>query len=281
MRALLLTLLFLLKITFTSANTNVKTISFNLRLDVPSDGINQWSNRKEAWINFVKGENPDFICIQEALLHQVLYIDSMLTDFTYIGVGRDDGKNAGEFMAIFYKESTWALEKENTFWLSDTPNTCTKGWDAMCFRVCTWGIFNHKTTGFKFVVNNTHLDHKGEIARSKSIDLLIEHIQKLNPEVPTILVGDFNFKPDDMLYVKITSHLLDSKWLADLILETYEGTFNGFDLVDYRPPYKDRIDYVFCNKKYNVLEYKVPVSLTNEGYHISDHFPVIVTLSFD
>lgn len=258
-----------------------KVITFNIRLDTDGDKMDQWKYRKASMVDYLISEDADFIGVQEALYHQVAYLDSMLTGYKYIGVGRDDGKKGGEFMALFYKTKTWSIESKNTFWLSETPSQCSKGWDAMCFRVCTWGKFTNKKTGKKIIINNTHLDHKGTIARAKSVDLLISHVKGFKDKCPVLLIGDFNFSPDDSLFATLNRKLLDSKLLAESVLESNPGTFNGFDSGEYGPPYKDRIDYVFFREEKKVLEYKVPIILTGGGGHISDHFPVIVTFELD
>lgn len=262
-------------------SSTAKVITFNIRLDTENDKSDQWNYRKAAMVDYLILQDADFIGIQEALYHQVKYLDSMLTGYKYIGVGRDDGKKGGEFMALFYKTKSWSVESKNTFWLSETPSKCSKGWDAMCFRVCTWGKFSNKKTGKKIIINNTHLDHKGTVARAKSVDLLISHVNGFKEKCPALLIGDFNFTPDDSLYTVISSNLLDAKKLAKSISESNPGTFNGFDGGQYGPPYNHRIDYVFFREEKNVLAYEVPIILTGAGGHLSDHFPVIVTFELE
>ena len=259
----------------------VKVMTINIRLETASDAENQWKYRKEKMVEFLILESADFICVQEAMYNQVQYLDSALADYQYIGVGRDDGKKGGEFMALFYKVNKWSIENENTFWLSDTPDQCSRGWDAMCHRVCTWGTFISRSSGKKVIISNTHLDHKGEIARSKSVELLINHLSKIDQSILSILAGDFNLSPKDVLYQKLTQKLIDTKMLAENINETYEGTFNGFDKGEYKPSYNYRIDFVFLNKERKVLDYRVPIVYTEKGLHITDHFPVMVNIEMD
>ncbi|MDO5749450.1 MAG: endonuclease/exonuclease/phosphatase family protein, partial [Planctomycetia bacterium] len=139
-------------------------MSFNVRLATQADGDNYWENRKETLLEVVKESDPLLLGVQEALLPQKKYLDENLKGYRSIGVGREDGKETGEIMAIFYKEDALELLDSGTFWLSETPEKPSKGWDAACFRTATWGKFKCKKTGKEFVYCNTHLDHVGTAA---------------------------------------------------------------------------------------------------------------------
>lgn len=261
--------------------STLRVMTYNIRLDVESDGPDAWIHRKEALASLIQAEQADFIGVQEALYHQVHYLDSVLNQYQYIGVGRDDGKKEGEFMALFYKTNDWKVSNANTFWLSPTPDSCSMGWDAACKRVCTWGNFTNLHTGKEITIYNTHLDHMGQQARAGSIDLLLSRISSQPKGRPLVLMGDFNMTPSGPWYEHTSASLKDARVMADLVLESFSGTFNGFEKGEYRAPFNQRIDYVFCRNIDGVTEYKVPVPLTENGRHVSDHFPLIVTLVVD
>lgn len=259
------------------ANVNaqeVKVLSYNIRLDVASDGENRWDNRKEMLTAQVIRLSPDFMGVQEALPQQMDYLDTNLKDYDYIGVGRDDGKREGEFSAIFYNKAKYKPIEQSTFWLSDTPDKVSFGWDAACRRVCTYGLFENLKTRQKIWVFNTHFDHIGNVARTNSAKLILSKIKALNiNNFPFVLTGDFNLESNSDPINLITSQLNDSRLMADEILGPV-ATFNAFKVDE---PAKTRIDYVFVPKNITVKKYEVLRELKNNRYP-SDHFPVYVEL---
>ncbi|MEM8889234.1 MAG: endonuclease/exonuclease/phosphatase family protein, partial [Bacteroidota bacterium] len=142
-------------------------MTYNLRYDNPNDGENRWDLRKEFLRDQLKFFEPDVMGIQEGLKHQLDYLDGELSAYSYIGVGRDDGKEKGEYTAIFYKADKLSLIRQSTFWLSESPDEISVGWDAALERICTYALFEEKAGGAKFYVFNTHFDHRGEKARRK------------------------------------------------------------------------------------------------------------------
>lgn len=259
------------------ANVNaqeVKVLSYNIRLDVASDGENRWDNRKEMLTAQVTRLSPDFMGVQEALPQQMDYLDTNLKDYDYIGVGRDDGKREGEFSAIFYNKAKYKPVEQSTFWLSDTPDKVSFGWDAACRRICTYGLFENLKTRQKIWVFNTHFDHVGNVARVNSAKLILSKIKALNiNNFPLVLTGDFNLEPDSEPINLITSQLNDSKLIAESISGPV-ATFNAFKVDE---PAKVRIDYVFVPKNITVIKYEVLREVKNNRYP-SDHFPVYVEL---
>ena len=182
---------------FVSAQTEIKVMSYNIRLDVKSDGENQWEKRKDKVAGLMNYYEPDFIGGQEVQHHQLTYLLENLKGYNYIGVGRDDGKEAGEYSCIFYKKDKFNVLQQSTFWLSPTPDTVSKGWDAAIVRVCTYGLFKNKKTKQLFWVFNTHFDHVGKVARLESAKLIIKKMQELNTKnYPIIFSGDFNSRPE-------------------------------------------------------------------------------------
>jgi len=252
-------------------------MTYNIRYDNPHDGENQWTNRKEFLCDQIAGTKPDILGIQEGLHHQVMYLDSVFIDYTYVGIGRDDGKKKGEYSAIFYNHKKFEVLESSTFWLSSTPNIVSVGWDASMERICTYGLFRNKNTGQKIWVFNTHFDHIGNEARSQSARLIWQKINELNKgKLPVILMGDFNLKPISEPILYIASTLQDSKTISLSIAEGPVGTFNGFRISE---PILDRIDYVFVSKNnIQVNKYAVLSDIRNLRYP-SDHLPVLVELT--
>ena len=154
-------------------------MSYNIRLDVESDGVNKWDNRKEGLISLIKEENPDVLGIQEGLPNQIEYISKQLEDYNMIGEGRDGG-DKGEYSAIFYKSEKLRLEKAETFWLSESPEVPSIGWDAALNRITTVGVFSEVSSNKKFIVYNSHFDHIGKIARENSVNVILNHIRENN-----------------------------------------------------------------------------------------------------
>jgi endonuclease/exonuclease/phosphatase family metal-dependent hydrolase len=262
------------------ANVNaqqVKVLSYNIRLDVASDGENRWDNRKETLTAQVTRLTPDFMGVQEALPQQMDYLDTNLKDYDYIGVGRDDGKREGEFSAIFYNKAKYKPVEQSTFWLSDTPDKVSFGWDAACRRVCTYGLFQDLKTKQKIWVFNTHFDHVGNVARVNSAKLILNKIKALNiNNFPLVLTGDFNLEPDSEPINLITSQLNDSRISAESVSGPI-ATFNAFKVDE---PAKVRIDYIFVPKSITVKKYEVLREVKKNRYP-SDHFPVYVELKIN
>lgn len=251
---------------------DLKIMSYNIKLDYPKEGKNSWTNRKPFMVNQIKFYEPDVLGVQEAMPNQMKDLDSLLTDYSFVGVGRDDGKNKGEFSAIFYKKSDSEVVKSSTFWLSETPDKVSMGWDAVCNRVCTYALFQHKETKKKFWVFNTHFDHVGKEARTKSAVLILDKIKGLNTENhPVFLTGDFNMEPNHESIDYITQTLKDSKEVTELDFGP-EGTFNGFH---FDQPVTRRIDYVFVSEDVKVNKYAVLSDNWNMQYP-SDHLPVFI-----
>ncbi len=255
-----------------------KVMTYNIRYDNPNDGDNQWSKRKNFLSNQIMYNAPDVFGIQEGLQHQVQYLDSIFTKYKYIGVGRDDGKIKGEYSAIFYNKEKLDIVSEGTFWLSETPNKVSIGWDASMERICTYGLFKNKTNNEQFWVFNTHFDHIGNKAKEKSVLLILQKMTTLNiNNLPVIVMGDFNLKPDTKPILLFSKTLNDTKAVSILKPFGPIGTFNGFN---FNKSVLDRIDYIFTSKKnINVLKYAV-LSDNKDCKYPSDHLPVIVEFAF-
>jgi len=248
-------------------------MTYNIKYDNPQDSINNWNNRKKEMVELFKYYGPDIFGIQEGQLHQLSYISDHLPEYSMIGVGRDDGKKKGEFSSIYYNHEKFELEKESTFWLSETSDVPSMGWDAAYKRVCTYGLFKDKNTNQRFFVFNTHFDHVGVTARENSADLIIKKIKEINVDnLPVVLMGDFNSEPDDAPIKTILKDLTDGSTLAPDGIYGPHGTFTGFK-ENIIP--ENRIDFIFI-KGFNVTKYRHIDDRQKNNNYISDHLPVLI-----
>ena len=229
-----------------------------------------------AQINF---QHPDILGTQEVLAEQLDDMKALLTDYDYIGVGRDDGKRKGEHTVIFYDRKTIRLLQQGHFWLSETPDKPGLGWDAACTRICTWGKFRSRKAGKTFYFFNLHLDHVGVVARRESARLVVRRIREIAKGKPVILTGDFNVDQKDTIYsIFTTSGLLNDSYEHSKQRFAENGTFNGFN-----PDRKtdSRIDHIFVSPSFHVMRYGILTDCywTDQGRRLpSDHYPVFVRL---
>ena len=250
-------------------------ISYNIRYDNNWDIENSWKIRRNKISQILVQYSPSIIGIQEGLLNQVQYIDSSLINYDFVGVGRDDGKNKGEFCAIYFDTTRYVLSKNSTFWLSETPDTISVGWDAALERICTYGLFKDRITKKEFWVFNTHFDHIGVVAREKSSELILKRIDKINRQsLPVVLMGDINSTPTSPPVKELKTELSDALKISLEKLQGPRGTFNGFneDL-----SIEKRIDYIFTNDL-KVISYTHINDRLNNNRHISDHLPVMIKI---
>ena len=255
---------------------DIKVISYNLRYNNPNDGKDIWENRRSTIVNFIKNENPDFLGLQEVNHAQLLFLNSNLSNYSFVGVGRDDGKTKGEYSPIFYNNNLFDLIKSDTFWLSSTPDKISVGWDASMERICTYAVFKSKTNKKNIWVFNTHFDHIGIEAREKSADLIISVINKLTgPEDYVVLTGDFNLLDDSKPIMNLQSNFNDTNKNLEKTDKSY-GTFNNFKLNFVS---KSRIDYVF-EKNFKLINSRHIIVKTPEGRWASDHHPILAKLKF-
>lgn len=270
----LLILVFTLSLLSCNAQ-NIEVMTYNIRLDVASDGENAWANRKEFLSSQILFHSPDVFGVQEARPNQMTDLKKTLKNYATIGEGRDGGTN-GEYSAIFYNKKKLNVEKEATFWLSETPNEISKGWDAAYPRICTYGLFTLRKSKEKFWVFNTHLDHVGVKARLEGMKLILQKIAILNTaKLPVIVMGDFNVEPTSELILNLKQTMNDSKEQAKIVFGP-DGTFNAFQ---FNQPVTRRIDYIMVSKsgKVEVEKYGVLSNSINLKYP-SDHFPVLVEI---
>ncbi len=203
-------------------------------------------------------------------------LQAAFPDFTYEGIGRDDGKRLGEFSAVFYSLKRFNKLDGGTFWLSETPEECSFGWDAACRRVCSWVKLEDQDTGEIFHVFNTHFDHRGEEARRESAQLILDKIEEISKgSGAVVLCGDFNLAPISEPILLIQSKLNDAFKVSEQPPYSSVATFHGFT---YDDSPKERIDYVFVSDDVKVLRYGGLTDSRDRSF-FSDHLPVLVTLS--
>tara|TARA_B100000530_G_scaffold329691_1_gene272018 strand:- start:2535 stop:3368 length:834 start_codon:yes stop_codon:yes gene_type:complete len=250
----------------------INIMTYNIRLDTEADGINMWDNRKEGVLSLIKEESVDILGIQEGLPSQIEYLSKELDGYSMIGEGRDGGNN-GEYSAIYYRNKKMSLIQTETFWLSETPEMPSIGWDAAINRIVTLGIFKIKKSKKELIVYNTHFDHIGKIAREKSVGVILNHIKENDfQNRPLIVMGDFNLSPEDLPIELLSKELNDSFKLFPV--KNPVGTFNGFDLDS---KLLDRIDYIFT-KNIKITNYKHLNKKLSSGLWPSDHLPILISM---
>jgi endonuclease/exonuclease/phosphatase family metal-dependent hydrolase len=277
-------LIILLIVAFCTSHANAQSVtvmSYNIRLDTKADGINEWGNRTEKVSGLIKENNPDLLGVQEALHNQMMDLKSNLPSYDFVGVGRDDGKEKGEYSALFYKKDRFEVIEQKTFWLSETPEVPgSKSWDAAITRVVSYAVLKDKSTGKTFAYFNTHFDHIGKEARKNSAKLIKTQIAALKPnsmsgkKIPLIVSGDFNSEPSDEPYKTMIDgrvvKLVDARPSND-----FTGTFCGFEVGAMKCK---TIDYIFHSSHWKSSDYKVIQN--NDGkYYPSDHLPVMASFT--
>lgn len=268
------TLLLFMLIGFSEAQS-IKVMTYNIRYDNPGDSINAWPNRIEKVSSLIRKYEPDIIGVQEALHHQLEDLIRVLPDYSYVGVGRDDGKEKGEYSAILFRNSRFGLLSKHTSWLSETPDVPgSKSWDAAITRIVTQAKFFDKDSKKEFTMFNTHFDHVGVQARFHSASYLVGMVAGVrvkNPAMPIFVTGDFNFERSEAAYDAMLAdkNLVDTKPAND-----QTGTFCGFEVgkMECRA-----IDYIFHTQEWNLKNYFV-LNDNNGKYYPSDHLPVLVEL---
>lgn len=260
------------------AAPELNVMSFNMRYDNPDDGENNWRYRRERVARVIAANDVDLFGAQELLAGQLNDLKGLLPGYAEVGVGREDGAEAGEFNPVFYRADRFELLDWGTFWLSETPEVAgSKGWDAACERLATWTVLRDRDGRELFFIN-THLDHMGEVARREGVSLLLGRIDSLSGGRPVVLTGDFNATPDS----EVIAHVLADGRMRHTrdVADVREGA--SWSFADYGSiPEADRqlIDYVFVNDGLDVPMYRVLPDTLDGGY-LSDHAPVLVKLQY-
>lgn len=251
----------------------LSVMSFNIRCSCDT-GTEAWEARFVNFVPLVKNANPDLIGFQEVRHNQYLDLIGNFPEYGSVGIGRDDGINAGERAAIFYKKDRFMLLETGDFWLSETPDKPSMGWDAVCIRICTYAKLLDNKTNKEFIHYNTHLDHVGQTAMLEGAELIQKNV--LDSKMPAFITGDFNVNEKSAPYNVMTRNgLSDSKYVAKSTMSY--GTFH-----DYKPgdniSSESPIDYIFfTDNHFDIESYKVLIN-GSEGKYTSDHYPILVTL---
>ncbi|KPM37462.1 hypothetical protein AK830_g9114 [Neonectria ditissima] len=271
-----------------SRTLSLRLVTYNIRLavSVPGAGEELWSVRHplmSAQLNFETAGRPEsLMCFQEATYPQVQDLDGSLGEaWTYVGVGRDDGAQAGEFSPIFYRPSVWKLEDSKTYWLSETPNEAgSVGWDAALPRIVTVARLRHDSSGARFVYMCTHFDHIGQVARENSAKLIASIADDWSTykkkDIPVFVGGDLNVTPDNQAYLILASEMHDTKDVVPA--EHHFGNSNTYTAFTVDTLDDTEIDHIFVNDLEG-LEWDSFAVLDNrfdDGIFISDHRPVVV-----
>jgi endonuclease/exonuclease/phosphatase family metal-dependent hydrolase len=296
-------LLFLLTFHFVAdvnaQNLNIATYNIRYKNNGDKRDGNGWDLRGPVIVDLIKFHDFDIFGAQEVLNEQLNDLSKSLSNYGHIGVGRDNGKEAGEYAPIFYKKEKLKLLKEGHFWLSEKTESPNKGWDAALPRICTWGQFEDISSGLKFYFFNTHFDHVGVTARRESSKLILRKIKELAGEEPTVLTGDFNVDQNNEIFSILSGSELKDAYTTTQLKYASNGTFNHFDT---NAMTDSRIDHIFLSncavvKRYGILtdtyrtpaakEKKVntggnfPKELKLEAFEArlpSDHFPVMIVV---
>lgn len=250
----------------------MKIMSFNILCG--GAGERDWKPRREYVTETIKKYAPDSFGVQEAHYDWMKVLIKELPEYSYFGVGRDDGEKAGEFSAVFYLKNKFDLTDSGNFWLSETPDKPGLGWDAACVRICSWAALKENETGKEFVHFNTHLDHIGAVAMQKGAELVTIKAKQLSPDKAAVFTGDFNVTPQSAPYkAVIEGGFLDARNIAAVSDDSC--TFHTTTKAPLKEDtYMNIIDYIFVKGNVKVNSFKV-IKDSFGGSFPSDHFPVI------
>ena len=264
------------------ADEPVRVMTFNIRYDNPADSLDNWAYRKDRAAKAIRFYDADIVGTQEVLHNQLEDLRQRLPGYEVIGVGREDGKEKGEYSALWYRKDRFTAKESGWFWLSETPEVAgSKGWDGACERIATWAKLQDKLTGQELFVLNTHLDHVGVEARREGVKLVLDKVQELGGDLPVIVTGDFNAEPESGVIKQVTDaadpeHLTDARTVAALVYGP-DWTFHDFGRVPMDQ--RQRIDYVFVKNGLEVLKYGILAEAEGDAW-LSDHTPVLVSVKF-
>lgn len=257
---------------FAQQAVSLNLATYNVRLNTEKDGANAWPHRREMVKELVRYHEFDVFATQEGQPGQIDDLAAM-QEFGHVGAGRDDGKRAGEHAAIFYRRARFDLLHAGDFWLSQTPDRPSLGWDASCCnRIVSWAELRDKASGIRFFFFSVHFDHQGELARRESARLVLARVRAIAGDQPVIVAGDLNSTPETEQVATMRSVLADAYLVTATPPYGPAGTFNGFKI---DAPLAQRIDYIFVSQHVKVLKYAA-LTDSRHGRFPSDHLPVLV-----
>ncbi|WP_158829848.1 endonuclease/exonuclease/phosphatase family protein [Mucilaginibacter lacusdianchii] len=251
--------------------------TYNLRWANPGDTGNLWVNRVPVLTSLIRFHGFDVFGTQEGLPNQLDDIKRILPEYERFGAGRDDGKDAGEHSAIFYRKDKFKVLNSGNFWLSQTPEKPSLGWDATCCnRICSWVYLQDVKSKKKFYFFNVHYDHQGVVAREESSKLILQKINSIAGKEPVILTGDFNGDHNSSWYKRVaTSGLLKDTYTQAAHPYMNNGSFN-----DFRGNKDDEIiDHIFTTTNFKVIRWGV-LTDSYHGKFPSDHFPILAEVAY-
>lgn len=259
---------------------SVKIMTLNLRYDNPRDSLNAWPNRASIVKDLIYESEPDIIGMQEVVYHQYTHLDSVLTGYSSVGVGRSDGAREGEMNPVFYRKDRFDKIRTITFWLSETPEIPgSKGWGASLPRIVTWLELADKKNHKHFFFFNTHFAHDSDSARIMSAGILLNAVDSITSGFPFIITGDFNMLPSSTGYNILTGRHGSDQLIRDsyvISIKKPEGpvyTFNGFSDKEGT----GRIDYIFVRDSLKVVKHNTLIKKSH-GIFVSDHWPVVADI---
>lgn len=272
---LIATLLFTIATGLRAQSFSIAT--FNVRYDNALDTGNLWINRAPVVANLIRFHDFDVFGTQEGLKNQLDDISLALPQYSRYGIGRNDGKESGEFSAIYYKKDKFRLLKNGDFWLSQTPDMPSLGWDATCCnRICSWVYLQDIQSRKKFYVFNVHFDHQGKIARIESGKLMLQKIKEIAGNEPILLTGDLNGDHNSEWYKTLAN--------SDILKDTYRevqypyANNSSFSSFGRNLDGMAVIDHIFMSKQFSAKKW----GILTDSYHgkfPSDHFPVVAVVS--
>ena len=251
-------------------------MSYNVRYGSAEDGDNSWVNRRPATIAMINDQLPDVFGVQEAETDQLAYITENCTDYSVVGVGRDDGKSGGEHMSVFWNTQTMKLLEWGTFWLSDTPDTPSGTWGSSIKRSTTWTLMQHKASGRNIYFVNTHLHHRiNEYeAQKKGLELIKARIAQMNTSgYPVVLTGDFNIHPDNTALDVLDGVMLSAR-------EEAQKTDNRITYNAFKSTGGEILDYIYYSGFSGCLEFQAVTKTYLDIPYVSDHYPITANLVF-
>lgn len=259
-----------------SAQTSYVVGSFNLRYANPGDSGNLWSQRAPMVSALIRFHRFDILGTQEGLPGMLDDISRALPEYQCYGIGRDDGKDAGEHSAIFFRKDQFTMLDHGDFWLSETPDKPSLGWDATCCnRICSWVLLQDRKTHKKLYVFNTHYDYQKDLARNESSKLILQKIKAIAGQAPVLFMGDLNGGYDSPWYKAIAGSGILSD-THDKAPHPYDAntSFHGFGRLLRG---NDAIDHVFASAQFSVLRWGI-LTDSFHGKYPSDHFPILTEL---
>lgn len=252
---------------------DIKIMSYNIRNGEAKDGTNSWMYRYASTAEMIKEQQADVWGIQEALEDQIYFIEQNFREYKYVGAGSEDGKKKGEYTAIFWNKKTMSMQDWGMLWLSETPDAPSKGWDGEKNCTATWALMKDKKSGNRFYFVNIDIDEKGTEARRNSIRLIMDRIASINKNsLPVVLVGGFDMKPYDALLTSVEENMSNARKTAEKTDNT--GTYNNWG------KNSDILDHVFYSGFSACPEYQTVTKKYAEHKFVSDHYPMMVRLSF-